>query len=58
MCEVMMQDGTTPHESNWRAKIESKDDDFWFGWEQEYVFIDLKTNNVLGFPVGNYYPPP
>ena len=32
MCEVLNPDGT-PHKSNWRAKIQSDDDDFWFGWE-------------------------
>ena len=32
MCEVLEADGT-PHPTNWRAKIESDTEDFWFGWE-------------------------
>ena len=40
MCEVLNADGT-PHESNGRATIEEDDDDFWFGFEQEYTLIDL-----------------
>ena len=35
MCEVLNSDGT-PHESNGRATIEDDDNDFWFGFEQEY----------------------
>ena len=59
MCEVLNPDGT-PHSTNFRAKIPVKEDDtdFWFGWEQEYCFWDLKTNNMLGFPQGNYFPGP
>jgi len=55
----MNPDGT-PHSTNYRAKIAEKenDTDFWFGWEQEYCFWDLKTNNMLGFPQGNYFPSP
>ena len=40
MCEVLNPDGT-PHESNGRATIDDDDDDFWFGFEQEYTLIDL-----------------
>ena len=43
MCEVLNPDGT-PHESNGRALIDDDDDDFWFGFEQEYTLIDLETN--------------
>ena len=39
MCEVLNGDGT-PHESNGRALISDDDDDFWFGFEQEYTLID------------------
>ena len=39
MCEVLNSDGT-PHESNGRALIEDDDNDFWFGFEQEY-FLNL-----------------
>src|SRR6201996_2827846 len=35
MCEGMMPDGTTPHESNKRATI-LDDPGAWFGFEQEY----------------------
>src|SRR4051795_2069612 len=37
MCEVMMPDGKTPHESNKRATI-LDDSGAWFGFEQEYFF--------------------
>lgn len=57
MCEVLNADGT-PHKSNWRAKIDSDDDDFWFGWEQEYALFDCNKNAILGFPGPEYYPPP
>ncbi|MES2519201.1 MAG: glutamine synthetase beta-grasp domain-containing protein [Bacteroidota bacterium] len=56
MCEVLDSDGN-PHESNGRATIEDDDNDFWFGFEQEYFLYDLKTNLPLGFPA-NGYPAP
>ena len=56
MTEVLNADGT-PHESNGRATIEEDDDDFWFGYEQEYTLIDPETNLPLGFPE-NGYPAP
>ena len=49
MCEVLNADGT-PHETNGRATIEEDDDDFWFGYEQEYFLWDPETNLPLGFP--------
>ena len=49
MCEVLNADGT-PHPSNGRATIEEDDDDFWFGYEQEYFLWDPETNLPLGFP--------
>jgi glutamine synthetase len=52
MCEVLMPDGT-PHPTNKRATIEEEDDDFWFGYEQEYFLFDLVTNKPLGFPKGS-----
>jgi glutamine synthetase len=33
MNEVMNRDGT-PHESNYRAKIDEDKNEFWFGFEQ------------------------
>lgn len=54
MTEVLNADGT-PHESNSRARIdEDVDDDFWFGFEQEYFIMDRHTQLPLGFPVGGY----
>ena len=41
MNEVLNSDGS-PHESNGRATID--DDDFWFGFEQEY-FLDLSKSS-------------
>ncbi|TVQ68087.1 MAG: glutamine synthetase [Balneolaceae bacterium] len=56
MCEVLNADGT-PHSTNTRAKIEDDSDEFWFGYEQEYFFIDPDTNLPLGFPAGGYPSP-
>ena len=56
MCEVLNADGT-PHVSNGRATIEDDDNDFWFGFEQEYFLWDPETNKPLGFPA-NGYPEP
>ena len=53
MTEVLKSDGT-PHESNARAKIDDDDNDFWFGFEQEYFIMDVNTQLPLGFPVGGY----
>jgi len=56
MCEVISADGT-PHPSNGRALIEDDDNDFWFGFEQEYFLWDTATNKPLGFPDGGFPPP-
>ncbi|MEL0008610.1 MAG: glutamine synthetase beta-grasp domain-containing protein [Flammeovirgaceae bacterium] len=56
MTEVLNSDGT-PHESNGRATIDDDDNDFWFGFEQEYFLNDPTTNLPLGFPE-NGYPSP
>lgn len=53
MTEVLNTDGT-PHESNGRATIDDDDNDFWFGFEQEYFIMDSKTLLPLGFPIGGY----
>jgi glutamine synthetase len=53
MCEVLNADGT-PHASNGRATIEDDDNDFWFGFEQEYFLWDTDTNKPLGFPGGGF----
>jgi len=49
MTEVLNADGT-PHESNGRATIEDDDDDFWFGFEQEYFLWVPETDRPPGFP--------
>ena len=61
MCEVLSADGKA-HVSNGRATINDDDDDFWFGFEQEYVLEDIETGLPLGFPAvgfpapqGQYY---
>ncbi len=64
MCEVLNSD-STPHESNGRATIEDDDNDFWFGFEQEYFIWDLKKDKPIGWsdftpsgepgPQGPYY---
>ena len=53
MCEVLNADGTA-HVSNGRATIDDDDNDFWFGFEQEYFLWDPETNKPLGFPEGGY----
>lgn len=56
MCEVLNADGT-PHATSGRASIGTDDDDFWFGFEQEYFMIDIDTGLPLGFPAGGYPTP-
>jgi glutamine synthetase len=53
MTEVLNADGT-PHVSNGRATIDDDDDDFWFGFEQEYFLWDVDTKLPPGFPHGGY----
>lgn len=53
MTEVLNADGT-PHASNARATIDDDDEDFWFGFEQEYFLWDTTTNLPPGFPAGGY----
>ena len=49
MNEVLNPD-SSPHGSNGRATIDDDDDDFWFGFEQEYFLWDPETDLPLGFP--------
>ena len=56
MTEVLNADGS-PHPSNGRATIDDDDDDFWFGFEQEYFLWCPKNNLPFGFP-SNGYPGP
>jgi glutamine synthetase len=53
MTEVLNADAS-PHESNGRATIEDDDDDFWFGFEQEYFLWCTKNHNPPGFPAGGF----
>ena len=50
MTEVLAADGST-HPSNTRGTFED-DEDFWFGFEQEYTIMD--SGLPLGFPHGGY----
>lgn len=56
MSEVLNADGT-PHVSNGRATIDDDDNDFWFGFEQEYTLWDPETDKPLGFPATGYPAP-
>lgn len=56
MTEVLNPDGTA-HESNGRATIDDDDNDFWFGFEQEYFLWNPETNLPLGFPSTGYPAP-
>jgi glutamine synthetase len=55
MTEVLNADGSA-HESNGRATIDEDEDDedFWFGFEQEYFLWDPATNLPPGFPHGGF----
>lgn len=53
MNEVLNPDGS-PHRSNGRATINDDDDDFWFGFEQEYTIWDTDINKPIGFPVEGF----
>ena len=53
MCEVLSAD-ETPHPSNGRATIEDDDNDFWFGFEQEYFLWNPENDKPLGFPASGY----
>ena len=53
MAEVLIADGT-PHVSNGRATIDDDDDDFWFGFEQEYFLWNTDTARPPGFPPKGY----
>ncbi len=53
MTEVLNPDGE-PHDSNGRAMIDDDDNDFWFGFEQEYFLWDLETSLPPGFPVKGF----
>jgi len=54
LCEVLNAN-RTPHESNARSTFED-DDDWWFGFEQEYV-LENGNGKPLGFPDTGYPKP-
>lgn len=56
MCEVLNPDGT-PHASNGRSTINDDDNDFWFGFEQEYFLWNPEIDKPLGFPDQGYPAP-
>ena len=53
LTEVLNADGT-PHASNGRATLDDDDEDFWFGFEQEYFLWDPLSDLPPGFPEGGY----
>ena len=57
LTEVLNADGT-PHATNARATIDDEDQDFWFGFEQEYFLMDTDTEKPLGFPADGTDPSP
>lgn len=53
--EVMLVPGDTPHPSNTRAVLRElvekhKEQEFWFGIEQEYTFMRVADERPFGFP--------
>ena len=55
LCEVFNADGSVPA-SNTRASLGDDTDEFWFGFEQEYVLMTT-DDRPLGFPIGGYPEP-
>lgn len=69
MCEVLKEDGKTPHETNTRARLRSVLDEGasktkpWFGFEQEYTLYDgarpvgwpQDSKGIPGREQGPYY---
>ena len=56
LCEVFSRDGEV-HESNYRALIDdAESEEFWFGFEQEYVLM-TSSGRPVGFPDGGYPEP-
>ena len=63
LCETMKPDGSYLHNSHrhWANELfeQAKDEEPWFGLEQEYFMIDMNTKKPLGFEdakeQGQYY---
>ena len=56
MTEVLTPDGS-PHRTNGRSTINDDDDDFWFGFEQEYTIWNPDTDRPIGFPAEGFPAP-
>ncbi len=54
LCEVLDDEGN-PHISNERNNISEDDEEWWFGFEQEYVLY--KNGRILGWPEEGYPSP-
>jgi len=52
MSEVLSADGS-PHSSNARATIDDNEE-YWFGFEQEYFLWNPETQKPLGFPEAGF----
>ena len=56
LCEVLHRDGSK-HETNIRGRVDTgQQEEFWFGFEQEYVLMNTNGRPV-GFPDGGYPEP-
>jgi glutamine synthetase len=56
LCEVYNADHS-PHATNTRAQLDDEqEDDFWFGFEQEYVLM-TDDGRPVGFPAGGFPEP-
>ena len=53
MCEVLDHEGK-PHKSNGRSTIDDDNNDFWFGFEQEYTIWNPELNKPIGFPADGF----
>ena len=51
LCEVLANDGE-PHVTNDRNNVSDDNDEWWFGFEQEYVLY--KNDRILGWPEKGY----
>ena len=55
LCEVFNPDGS-PHSTNTRSLIDDDSDEFWFGFEQEYIMM-TDNSRPIGFPPGGFPEP-